>query len=653
MKHKPWVNIKAEKYHDNLDDALIFKKSDNNVQCKTKTKSSKKNETKMCGLCGNHPEGITNPYTGKYPEWVDENSKILFECLFLPELNNTNFENNIDLGIKINKKFPEVNNLIQRFDDFNLRYEMDDKNFTFIENVYQTKEEEIEELNLKRAERIKKINGDKKFSNEQKYVKINKANENTDKKIKYAGKTISTKRYGIIFNDEQKKIVLNWMKICDHFYNFCVDLYNSGDEIFNNNNKGIKKGIFDYYFKHELTEFNQTVIENNISVAPLNKKPKETEEIIDQLNNFLITINSDDVQDSIKIKNNNVDINEIKKEKVSKPIPYDMITDELLSFCRNLDSNYTKLENKQQTHFTMHRRDYKRNYRSILLPKRAIGKNGIFERILGRMDKKIYNKDILKLVNEDKIQHDCRLAYDRLLDQFTVLIPTYTDKKRVENREKFVALDPGETIFQAFFGHKSCGIICENIRSVILKYREKMSKIQSILDKNRNRKGKKIKYKKKLRKRKRKLEKKIRDIISDIHNKTALFLCKNYDKVLIPSFHTQDMVTNKQLGRKINYSMLKLSHYKFKQHIKHKGEQYGCKVYEVTEEYTSQCCGRCGKVSKNYDERTKICCLCNTKINRDMNGSRNIFIRNYDRVLDVTKKKVNKVEHLSNKIGKK
>jgi len=74
-------------------------------------------------------------------------------------------------------------------------------------------------------------------------------------------------------------------------------------------------------------------------------------------------------------------------------------------------------------------------------------------------------------------------------------------------------------------------------------------------------------------------------------------------------------------------------HYKFRQHLISKAEEYGCKIDVVTEEYTSKTCGNCGNMSDNYDDRTKMCPRCKIRINRDINGSRNILIKNIGRII--------------------
>lgn len=648
---KPNVKIKNNiEHHNDFDFALKFNKRSTQTETKEAPKQTQTTRT--------------NPYTNKDAPWVNNVSKILFDSTFLPEINKFQFEkNHIGINVKHSKELSDVNTLINKFDNVKLNEALKTNDIIYFPIVHKTNQEEEIELNEKRVAKTKEITNNPKFTESQKYVKIKDLNEKIDKQIKMIGKVIVNKRYRILFNENQKKIVLNWMKICDHFYNYCVDSHNSGDKRFNGNSKGIKAELFGYYFKHILIESNKAVIDNDIQLESLKKIEKQVKEkkkrkkrgakedvpIVAKTIKYKI-INLFDKNESFS--NEIKDISDENKllKKISKPIPYDVITDELLRFCSNLKSCKTNIENGHQTHFEMKRKDYNRNYRSILLPKKAISKKGIFYKILGEMGDN-YNDAILNLLDENKINSDCRLTYDRTSDVFTILFPTIEDKIIVQDREKFAALDPGEKIFQAFFGEKSCGIICENIRELILKFRGRIDKLKSILSGGKNRKGKKLKRRKLLRKRMHKLEKKMSNIIDDMHKKTALFLCNNYDKVLIPQFYTQDMATTRKLGRKVNYSLLRLGHCKFKQHLKTKGQQYGCKIYDVTEEYTSQCCGKCGKVTKVYDDRVKTCTMCKTKIDRDLNGSRNIFVKNYDCILDVSKVETN--ANVSEDVSKK
>ena len=102
---------------------------------------------------------------------------------------------------------------------------------------------------------------------------------------------------------------------------------------------------------------------------------------------------------------------------------------------------------------------------------------------------------------------------------------------------------------------------------------------------------------------------------------------------MIPVFETQNMLRNKKytkeyfnnliqekgeeeckkevrqvykkrrLNRRVKFVLNNLSHYKFRQHLAHKCEEYGSKLHIVTEEYTSKTCTNCGEQSSKYNSK--------------------------------------------------
>ena len=209
------------------------------------------------------------------------------------------------------------------------------------------------------------------------------------------------------------------------------------------------------------------------------------------------------------------------------------------------------------------------------------------------------------------------------------------------------------------YGFDKCIKFGENIRKPILNEQKKIKKFQSILGKNKNRKGKKLKHRTIIKRKVRRCYRKISNIVKELHNKTALHLCRNYNKILIPKFETQNMIRkykkiknkisettmtrveikkytrHRKMNKRVAFVMGMLSHYKFREHLKHKSIEYGCELHVVTEEFTSKCCGKCGILSDNYKNRMKICPNCNHQINRDINGSRNILILNRNKALKI------------------
>jgi len=130
--------------------------------------------------------------------------------------------------------------------------------------------------------------------------------------------------------------------------------------------------------------------------------------------------------------------------------------------------------------------------------------------------------------------------------------------------------------------------------------------------------------------------KKIKGLVTELHNKTSLYLCKNYDRVMVTNFSCKKV--NGKYG-KLNKDTKKvlgaLSHYKFRQRLQNKCAEYRCQYLEVTEEYTSKTCSNCGMIKDELKgERTYTCKGCKQTINRDVNGSINIFIKNRKEVIE-------------------
>ena len=407
---------------------------------------------------------------------------------------------------------------------------------------------------------------------------------NTLKKFTKLGSVIRVERYKLNLSTEQENIIQTWIKECKRVYNYCVNKHNNDNTFFNKGYKSVKKTLFD----------------------------------------------------------------EIYGEN-EKPIPYDVLTDEVRAFDSNLKSCRSNLKNKHITHFTLKPKSFKNGNYSLLIPHKSIYKNGIFKTYIGD----------IKDLNIDVSNHDSRLYYNAYEQSFSLNIPVDKKCKELHNRESVCAIDPGEKNFISFYGSSSYGSIGTDIRKPLLKIRNKISRYQKILSKNINRNGKSIKNKKSLKNKIKNLYKKSKNIVKELHNQSANYLCKNYDTILIPKFETQKMIKTKKkfkeykqefinqgstleerkenakiftkkcrLNKSVKYVLNNLSHYTFRQHLLDKSKEYGCQCSVVTEEYTSCTCSFCGYISNNYVNRVKTCSYCNRTIDRDLNGAKNILIKN-------------------------
>ena len=210
-------------------------------------------------------------------------------------------------------------------------------------------------------------------------------------------------------------------------------------------------------------------------------------------------------------------------------------------------------------------------------------------------------------------------------------------------------------------------IIIYDLHKIYLDIRSKISRWQRILKKKINKNYSNLKNKKRLKRRIQKLYDKIKNITKEMHNKLALYLCRNYKQILLPDFKVSKIVDDKKrfvkgtikelkkdnldidkrkellkklienkkknrLSRKVKFVLLSQSHYKFRQHLENKCSEYGCHLEIVTEEFTSVTCSKCGICSKKYMNRIKEC-ICKNTIHRDINGAINILHKNHKEIL--------------------
>lgn len=126
-----------------------------------------------------------------------------------------------------------------------------------------------------------------------------------------------------------------------------------------------------------------------------------------------------------------------------------------------------------------------------------------------------------------------------------------------------------------------------------------------------------------------KLWSKIKNLVMELHNKTVKYLISNYDEILLPDFRVSEMIRGKKLGRMTKRLMNMFSFYKFKEKLTSACKRRKKNLYIVDESYTSCTCTNCGNMKKNLKgEEVYKCGKCRLEIDRDVNGSRNILIKN-------------------------
>lgn len=496
---------------------------------------------------------------------------------------------------------------------------------------------------------------------------------------------IKAHKYKLNFSNEQRSILKSYFSECEKLYNICVDVWKKYNDM-TTEWRIVKDIIFKNYYREKYTGSYDSLIDKIIIELKdgINKYNKENEKYKDEIKkqkdqnkiNYIKNIeNWNKIKEEYKKKGLKYEEPKPKLEKVNikkepkirkkkgdtikKPAPDDTLKAVIRDFCKDLKTNRTKKYNDKNYTFEMKYKNVDKK-QTISISDRAIILKGIFKQALGEL--KCSNYQLLYKKYDSKLK-ESTLTYNKLEDKYYINVIHESEMKNINGRQKVVALDPGEKVFMSFYSFNKYGKIYENSRIWILRRYREIKKIQSILSKNRNKNKRRIKHKKSLKLKIHRLYKNIKNKINEMHKKAAKYLCENYEHILIPSFETKPMISNKKfenekkkleniknieekrkklkelyrnkkISEEIKFVISMQSHYKFKEYLKAKAKEYKTIVTEVDEKFTSQSCSKCGELSNNYKNRLKMC-KCGYSINRDVNGARNILIKSIRSIYNI------------------
>ena len=289
----------------------------------------------------------------------------------------------------------------------------------------------------------------------------------------------------------------------------------------------------------------------------------------------------------------------------SKDVPYQIKSVAIRDCCQAVSNAKKKFKQTGKFNEVKFRSKKNQDF-NLFIPQSSVSENGVYYTILG------------KLKTAEPVwrpNHDCRLTLYN--GRYYLSIPIDVAVKRPENqRLSACALDCGVRTFQTVFSKELILKVGEHDFQRIFRYCYALDKLISRKKKERSNKFNKAMQR---------IRWKVRDLIDEIHNKLALFLCKMFDVIYLPTFETQEMVI--KLRHKTSRAMLGWAHYRFKMKLKAKAEEYSCKVVDCNESYTSKTCGNCGKISSIGGKEVWTCKHCGCVHDRDINGARNILFK--------------------------
>ena len=276
-----------------------------------------------------------------------------------------------------------------------------------------------------------------------------------------------------------------------------------------------------------------------------------------------------------------------------------------------------KKAKKNGTPFSLKFKSKKDKIQSCGIPKTAISTLGIY-----------YTKSgIMKFSETDWFANseisDSRLVCDH--GRWFISIPRkISTQLPSETQGGAVAVDPGIRNFGTYFSTDGrFGWVGQRAFEIILKLNIRIDKIKSVIAKTEDKL-----YKFRLRRAIDRMYHKIRDLVDELHWKFINFLTKEFSIVIFPPFNVSEMV--KKSGRKIRKvvvrSMMALRFYEFKERLKNKCKERHVLFIEQNEAWTSKTNSFNGEVMTNLGGKESFL-YQGLKINRDVNGSRNILLR--------------------------
>ena len=304
-------------------------------------------------------------------------------------------------------------------------------------------------------------------------------------------------------------------------------------------------------------------------------------------------------------------------------------------------ANFTQMKNKAITTFKM-------GYKSL----KYINSESFYVR--RQWISQTNNSIIIKLPNQKKIvlwtgknawhgtiNMDCRLQRTWTNDYF-LCIPNaievdnqdlITNNHSEENNDipplRVCALDPGVRTFQTMYDPSSITQVGDKDMKRIVRMCIEQDRLISKQNNKETRSHRRCHIKRAVRR----LRTRVQNIVNEVHKQLAKHLAKTYDLIMIPSFEVSQMV--RKQDRKIRSTtarqMMTWAHFRFRERLIHKCRQYNCKVAIVNEAFTSKTCSCCGALhNKLGSSKVFKCPTCGVVMDRDANGAKNIFLRNFE-----------------------
>lgn len=257
---------------------------------------------------------------------------------------------------------------------------------------------------------------------------------------------------------------------------------------------------------------------------------------------------------------------------------------------------------------------YNRRRKNLVIEPASVSKkeNAIFIKQLGVIN----SSQPLNIIKQNSI-----LQYDTYRKVYYIIVPKTVNEIVDVKQYNKCGIDIGVRTFLTIFSKAKTYEIGTATNKIIDSYNNRLDNIRSSLDN-------KLLNKKQFNKLYYKYSDKLKNKITDMHNKTAKFILSNYQTILIEKVSIKNMIGNLtgNLRDIVKRRLTALSHYKFKMKLKQMAVKYGSEIKEVSAYLTSKNCHNCQYTNDKLGaDKIFHCKNCNLIMDRDINAAINIY----------------------------
>lgn len=383
--------------------------------------------------------------------------------------------------------------------------------------------------------------------------------------------------------------------------------------------------------KWEEENISQSIIKiKKIKLKPSKQQRKCIDEWIDTsryvYNKVLQDIKQGEMINFFNLRNKHVtkERNKIRNQYVldwELQTPKDIRAGAVNDVCKAYKTGFSQLKTGHIRYFDPKPRTKKYSSQCIVIQSNAIKiKNGqvsMYSRYLSKLN---MGKRTRKKYNDFRINSDCRLVKKN--EEYWLYIPDkQVSKVNTDGYKRIIGLDPGVRKMMTGFGDTM--VYYNQRQDLIKRLNKKIDLLKSFRMRPRCEKERNKYRRRKIRKHEWRKE----CLVETIHCEIVNDLIKNQDVIFLGDIESQG-IAKKGRNRTLNRDILDLKLYKFKMRLEHKAKEYNKRLMMVNESYTSKTCTNCGILNTDLKSSERfICKHCDLKMDRDMNGARNILLK--------------------------